>query len=100
MAAHTPHSGVQNADIESAINRLWVREDEIVGNLALPEAMAMKRYAKLLDCKCLRLSGGEHFHDVWKSKTLRDLAFCIVVAVEHKCRNICFRETTHLAGEK
>jgi hypothetical protein len=45
MATHAADAGVQDANVESAVNRLRVRRDQIVGNVALPEALAVKRNA-------------------------------------------------------
>lgn len=60
MATHAAHAGVQNADVEDTVNRPWVCRDEVVGNIALPETLAVQRYAKLFKSECLRLSNGEH----------------------------------------
>ena len=37
----TPHAGVENADIEDAIDRLRIRGGEVVGDITLPEALAV-----------------------------------------------------------
>lgn len=51
MAVHATHAGVENADVEDAIIWLWVCGGEIVGNVALPEALAVKCNAKFLKPK-------------------------------------------------
>ena len=100
MAVHAAHAGVQNADIEDAVDRLWVRGGEVVGNIALPEALAMKCNAKFLKYKRLRLASGKHIDALGHAQAPGDLAFCIVVAVEDKGRDVRFREASHLTGEE
>ncbi len=100
MAAHAAHAGVENADVEDAIDRLRIRGGEIVGNIALPEALAMKRNAKFLKHECLGLTRGKHVDALGHAQAPGDLAFRIVVAVEDEGRDVRFREAAHLAGEE
>src|SRR5438046_975163 len=72
MSALAAHAGVENADIEGAIKRLRVSDGKIVGNVALPEALAVKRNAKFLKRERLRLARGKHVDTLGHGQTPGD----------------------------
>ena len=100
MSVHAAHASVQNADIEEAVDRVWIGGGEVVGDIAQPEALAMKRHAKLLKHECLRFTRGKHLDALGHAQTPRDLAFRIVVAVKDEGRDVRFRKAANLAGEE
>src|SRR5665213_1658051 len=100
MAVHATHACMQNADIENPVDRVWIGGGAVVGNISLPETLAMKRNAKFLKHECLRLTRGKYLDAFGHAQAPRDLAFRIVVAVEDEGRDFRFREAAHLAGEE
>jgi len=67
---------------------LRVGEDQVVGNVALAEALAVEGNAELLAIEGFRLSYGKRLHILWEDEPASDLTLRIVVSVEQKDGNI------------
>ena len=62
MAAHATKPGVQDADVEGTGNRFRIRQRQIVGNIALSEALSVQGNVQLMELEGLRLPGPEDIH--------------------------------------
>ena len=100
VISHAAHTGVENADIEYIVNGLRIRGGEVVGDIALPEALTVKRDISSSSMNVSGLRAGNTLTPSGKYETSGDLAFCIVVAVEDESRDVRFREAAHLTGEE
>lgn len=100
VAAQAAESGVQDADVESAGNRRRIGRGEVVGDVALPEALSVQDRAQPLDLEGFGPCGAEDVHVVGEREAAGDPALRVVVAEEQVDGNARRAETAHLAGEK
>jgi len=100
VASHSSETRMQDADVEHARDRVRVVGDQVVGNVALPEALTVERGADLLELECFRLSCRKRSHVLWENEAAGDLALCIVVSVEQEGRNTGLCEPPHVSHEE
>ena len=100
VAAQAAEPGVQDADVESAGNRRRVGRGEVVGDVALPEALPVQDRAQPLDLEGFGPCGAEDLHVVRETEAAGDPALRVVVAVEQVDGNARGAEAAHLAGEE
>ena len=91
---------MQNSDIEIPRNGRGVIGGEVIGNISLPEALAVQDHANLWKCKCLRLFGGKGPDVGWEKKFTGDLAFGIVITVKKEDGDPGLRKASHLFYEE
>ena len=95
-----PKAGVQDADVETARNRRRISRDEIVCDVALPEALAVQRDIQMRQAEGLGLARRKHA-DIGRQRELAgDLAFGIVIAVKKEDGNSDLRQPAHLLDEE
>jgi len=81
VARLAPQRRVQDSDIEHAGHGIGIAGHEVVGDIALPEALAVQRDLEFIENKGLSLAGREGIHIVRETQALCDLTFCIVIAI-------------------
>ena len=81
MARRATQRRVQDADIEHAGHGIGIAGHEVVGDIALSEALAVQRYLEFIENKGLSLAGREGIHIVRETQAFRDLTFCVVIAI-------------------
>lgn len=91
---------MEDTDVEAAGTSGRISRDKVLRDVALPEALAVESYRKMLQLKCLRFSGGEDIDVVGQNQAARDLTFGIMIAVEQEDGNACLGEPTHLPYKK
>ena len=91
---------MQNSDIEIPRNGRGVIGGEVIGNISLPEALAVQDHANLWKCKCLRLFRRKDPDVGWEKKFTGDLAFGIVITVKKEDGDPGFRKASHLFYEE
>ena len=99
MTAHAAKARMEDANIKSARYGFGVGGNEIVANIALAEAETVQRNAMLGNMR-IALAGGKDLYAVGKTEAFCNLAFGIVVSMQHERRDTCLRQSAHLAREK
>ena len=100
MAAHAAQPRVQDTYIEVTGRRGWISGDEVLRDVALPEALAVECNGVLLQKNCFRTSCRKHTNVRREDKAARDLTFGVMIAVEQEDRDSDLSETAHLPDEK
>lgn len=100
MAPHATNACVQNSDVEIPRNGRGVIGGEVIGNISLPETLAVQGYANLWKCKCLWLFGGKGSDIGWEKKPAGDLALGIMISVKQEDGDTGFRKAPHLFYEE
>jgi hypothetical protein len=90
---------VQNADVETALKRLGIREPQVDINVPLPKALAVEGNAQAFQFERFWFSCGEDLHIVGQGQTASDLALRIVVPIQQKSGNLGPGKPTHLSNE-
>ena len=81
VARRATQRRVQDADIEHAGLGIGIAGHEVVGDIALSEALAVQRDLEFIENKGLSLAGREGIHIVRETQAFGDLTFCIVIAI-------------------
>ncbi len=81
MAPHAAQPGVQDTDIEATRRRGRISGDEVLGDIALPEALAVECNGIVLQQKRFRPPCRKHTNVRREDKASRNLTFGVVIAI-------------------
>ena len=96
VACHSAQCSMQDADIEHATYRIGIARHEVVGDVALPEALPVQRDIECFENESLRLAVREGLYIARKTEAFSNLTFRIVIAIENKGLDVGLGEPSHL----